>query len=399
MIFLHSSFRVSSTWLWLRFRRSDRAIAFFEVFSEVLATIKRDQLSCMWKYDVWQSRHPSTAGYFLELLPFVKDTGGVDKFDAAMSIANFIPINGIRGDLTEAEHGYLASLITHAKTLQKIPVLSDTRTLGRLPAIKAAFPGLHVLVYRNLFHQWCSYTQLLFRGDPFFVETIRETLNASQHDPLCGRLRDLYPLGKPTVSDRNYFLCFVLLHLYLYSQVADAADLIIDVNRVASDTAHRLTVERQICELSGLSVDLSEARNTIAFSFAMIGKRDEALDEIKVLSDEIIARAPSPQGRQFAYKARAEFLEEFEKYDFYASALAAAAGPNGLLGERDSLLRERDGLRRERDNLIAECSGLRSERDGLAADRNQLTLERAALLSSTSSRLMAPVRMVRALFR
>jgi hypothetical protein len=413
MIFLHSSFRVSSTWLWSRFRKSSRVIAYFEVFSEVLVTITRDQLSSLWKYDGWHSRHPSSAGYFLELLPFIKDAGSVDKFDAAMSFTNFIPADGLRGDLRESERDYLASLIRYAEGLGKIPVISDTRSLGRLWAIKTAFPGLHILIYRNLFHQWCSYTDQLFRGDPFFMGTIRETLDASQHDPFCKCLRELYPLGKPAVDDRNYFLCFVLLHLYLYAQAADAADLIVDVNQLARDANYRLDVERQISELSSISVDLADAKDTIAYSFAMVDRHDEVIEEIKILFNDVIACTLSPRGREFACKALADFSNAYANYSSYASSLAVIAGPNGLLGERDRLLCERADLRVERDNLIAErdsvreawhklaadFDGLRAERDRLAADRNQLAVERAALLGSTSWRLTAPMRMVRSLLR
>jgi len=433
VIFLHSSFRVSSTWLWSRFRQSDRVIAYCEVFHEMLATITRTQLNIV-THSTWYSKHPVGAGYFLEFLPFIRDEGGVDNFTPSMSFERFVPTGGLRGAISETERAYIAGLIAHAERVGKIPVLSATRSLGRLRAIKTEFPGLHILVYRNLFHQWCSYTEQCLHDNPHFLTTIRTTIEANQHDAFFRHLRDLYPLDIPEIDSADYFCCFVLLHLYLYAQMVDGADLVIDVNRLCSDGDYRHAIEGQIADASQVTIDLSDVRNTIAFSFVVPEKSEQVLDQIKIVADVVIANAPSSQGRAFASKVLTEFAEEYSRYHFYAGALVAVAGNSGLLGqrnrlraerdglraERDSLLAERDGLRAERDSLRAERDGLRAERDsllaerdglraerdsllaerdGLRAERDSLLAERDGLLRSTSWRLTAPIRAIRKLFK
>ena len=154
--------------------------------------------------------------------------------------------------------------------------------------------------------------------------------------------------------------------------------MIIDVNHLSSDTDYRQTVQRQITDAARVQVDLSDARNTIAFSFVAPGRNGEIADQIKIVGNFIIANAPSPQAQKFASKVLTEFLDKYARYSFYAGQLVAVAGNNGLLGERDCLTVERDGLRAERDGLAAE-------RDGL--------------LTSTSWRLAAPFRASRNLFR
>jgi hypothetical protein len=378
MIFLHSSFRVSSTWLWSRFRRADGVVAYYEVFNEALASLTRGQLNSV-RHDAWRSKHPVDAGYFLEFLPLLKNEGGVDKFDAAMSFARFIPAEGTRGEISASEQAYLAGLIAHAEGLGRTPVLSATRSLGRLPGISRAFPGLHILIYRNLFQQWCSYSEQCFLNNNYFFETIRRTVEENQHDQLFRYLSDLFPLGDPAIDNTNYFYCFTLLHLHIYAQVADAADLIVDMNRLSSEAEYRRAIEQQINDRSGISVDLSGARSSIAFSFAPLGKPEELVSQLKAIADLVISTAPSPQGQALATKALAELVEEYKRYRFYAGQLALAAGTGGLLGERNRLHLERDGIAAERDGLREERDRLREERDQLLAERNRLAAERIGL--------------------
>ena len=374
MIFLHSSFRVSSTWLWSRFRRADRVMAYCEVFNERLATIKRAELNTL-GHDTWYSKHPAGPGYFLEFLPLVRDQGGVCKFHEAMSFERFIPADGVHGALGEAEHVYLASLIGHAETMGKIPVLSATRSLGRMRAIKAEFPGLHILVYRNLFQQWCSYCEQNFHNNPYFFNTIRWTIEASLHDPFCRYLHELFVLEADPIDNTNYFCCFVLLHLYLYAQVGGVADLIIDTNHLADNGEYRVAIERRIAEASAVAIDLSSIRTSIAFSFSQLGSREELIDRLKPVADLAISGAPSTEGRDLAGKALADLVEEYARYEFYAGSLAAVAGPRGLLGERDRLILERDGLHRELDGVITERDSLHAIRDSVTAERDGLRVE------------------------
>ena len=353
MIFLHSSFRVSSTWLWSHFRRSERVIAYGEVFHETLANITPADIGRL-KPNSWYSKHPDGAAYFLEFLPMLGAQGGVEGFAPPMAFEHFVPEGGIRGVLDGGEKAYLGRLIAHAESLGRIPVLSETRSLGRMHAIKAAFPGFHVLIYRNLFRQWCSYTEQYFYGNPYFFDTIQLTLEHVSTDPFLSLLRDLFPLHEGGIGSVNHFCCFVLMHVYLYAQVADAADLIVDVGLLVRDADYRRGVESRIYEAAGVQLDLSDARNEIGFSFVGRRNHEAAVEQVRILADAVIAAAPSDAGQKLASMAFAELLEQWTEYDNYAGALSKAAGPEGLMGERENLLNERARLVGEKDRLIAE---------------------------------------------
>ncbi len=332
MIFLHSGFRASSTWLWTRFRSNDRVVAYYEIFNERLATITKAQAISL-KPERWSSKHPAGPAYFLEFLPLIKEGGGVEKYDASMAFDMFIPAEGIGGALSESESPYLASLIGHAERLGKIPLLSCTRSLGRLRAIKAAVPGFHILIYRNLFQQWCSYVDQGARGNPYFLSTIRATLEANQHDPFLKYLYNLFPLDKFAMTSRIYFYCFILLHLYLYAHAAEAADLIVDINRLADDAAYRQMIEGRIAEESGLAVDLSDARNTITGSFAKSATKEELVGQFEPLIEIVLAAVPSVQGREFVAKVFADFIDEYGRYEFQAGRIPDQVSAGDVHGD------------------------------------------------------------------
>lgn len=346
MIFLHSSFRVSSTWLWSKFRDEDRIVAYYEVFNEELAGITRTQL-ISWNPDCWNSKHPPGAPYYLEFLPFLKEGGGIDNYDPRMAFELFIPSDGIAGAISETERTYLANLTERAEASGKIPLLSCKRSLGRLRVIKSAFPGFHVLLYRNLFQQWCSYAEQYLEGRTFFLDSVRRIIEVNQHDAFLRYLRRLFPLAQLSIDNSDSFCCFVLLHLYLYGQAAGAADLIIDVNRVAVDELYRGDVEREICEKTGIAIDLSDARTSLASSFAGLSNFENAADRLKTLGEGVIASAASQKGKEFVSKCLSEVIKESACYNFYAGALAAEC--RRLSAERDDLASERDRLRKELD--------------------------------------------------
>src|ERR1700761_5819808 len=78
-IFIHSSYRTSSTWFWNKFRQDKRTLAFYEVFHEAIKDI-----SVQWITQItgasWNSNHPSMAPYFLEYLPLIREGGGVEDY-------------------------------------------------------------------------------------------------------------------------------------------------------------------------------------------------------------------------------------------------------------------------------------------------------------------------------
>jgi hypothetical protein len=324
-IFLHSSFRVSGTWFWSRFRASRQVLAYYEIFNEQLASLSRKDIETK-RHDTWYSKHPAVGNYFLEYFPFIKNGRGIADFDESMSFDRFVPARGVHGSLSDAERHYIAGLIKHAQNLGKIPLLSDKRSLGRLCAIKVAFPGVHILLYRNLFQQWISYAEQLLHDNTYFFFTIRSIIHKNQHDDFFRLLNQIFELDKPIDDSGTYLFCFLLLHLYLYAQVADAADLIIDLSRVATDDNYRNIIQRRVATMCSVEIDLSNARATTP-PF-VVAPRGELRADIRDLAHLIISRAPSQLGRALASKALSDFLGGYGKDP--CDSTAAATKPAGL---------------------------------------------------------------------
>src|SRR5208337_1417256 len=69
--------------------------------------------------------------------------GAVRGFDRSMATERFIPGEGLAGALSAQERSYVAGLIDYAYARRKIPVLTDTRTLGRFAAFAGAPCAAH----------------------------------------------------------------------------------------------------------------------------------------------------------------------------------------------------------------------------------------------------------------
>ncbi len=382
MIFVHSSFRTASTYIWSCLRNAPGTVAYCEIFHEGLDTFSRPDMVATGP-DGWYSKHPPGAPYFLEFLPLAREGGGVQGFDPTMSYARFIPPEGCGGAISDAEAAYVAGLINHAENRGRIPVLTATRSLGRVRGLKAAFPGLHVLLYRNLFQQWCSFTDQACRGNSYFIQRMAEIVRLNQHDPALCALQEEFPVAIPSAEDANTFYSFVFLHLYLYAHAAGAADLVIDVNRLAADPTHRAEVERRIAA-ENVTVDLSGATDSVAYSVCRLGTRAGVVERLKVVGELLADSAPDEAGRAFGAKVLRELLEAYARHEFQAGALRSwllgpdgpVARSDGLRAERDAALAardatclERDAARTERDAALAERDAVRQERDGAAAER------------------------------
>ena len=169
-IFIHSNWRVSHTWFWLKFREHQSTLCFYEPFHERLQTLTRSE-ACSLGPNSWNSGHPPTESYFREFVPLIRKAGGVRLFVPEISYGWFLPADGLTGDLRAEEIKYLALLIRHARRLRRIPVFGFARSLGRLAAIKNRFPGVHIFQYRNLWTQWVSLIDQRQNGNKYiFIE-------------------------------------------------------------------------------------------------------------------------------------------------------------------------------------------------------------------------------------
>lgn len=313
MIFLHSGFRTASTWVWSRFRANTGTLSYYEVFNERLEDLTL-QTALALNGQIWHSKHPPVKNYFEEFIPLIQNGRGIFLYQKSMSSDWFIPQGGMGGTLRQEEFLYCQLLVKYAEQTGKVPVLSATRSLGRVPALSHAIPGTHVLIYRNLFKQWCSFTEQGEIGNPYFLKTISLQLQAQSAPPEFAAILAEFPPASASARDENLFVCFVLLHLYLYSRARPACDLVMDIAAMATDPACTSALEQQVLARHGLSVDLSGA--TDGMMFCQIDPA--AHDRLHRLIDErgraLLNSAETAQGRDFGLEVLETFLTSYAAY-------------------------------------------------------------------------------------
>jgi hypothetical protein len=265
-IFIHSSFRTSSTWIWSKFRADPAVTAYYECFHERLQFISATEIK-EWDPSVWGSGHPDIEPYFLEYLPLLRKEGGVAGFDQSMAFEQFFPAHGYNGSLSRAEKAYIKRLIARAARLRRTPCLSCKRSLGRTRALKRAIGGTHIVLQRKLLQQWRSYREQARLGNSFFLNTILSTIAVNQHEPFIAFLGDFVrnqpggtgDIASSHLDEDDLFAVFVAFHFYLYLLTSDDSDLVIRTSEL-SDPDYRRATGDQLGNCTGLTIDFSDAR-------------------------------------------------------------------------------------------------------------------------------------------
>ncbi|MGO4171781.1 hypothetical protein [Bosea sp. TAF32] len=396
-IFVVSSFRTSSTWLWLKIRSSANAMAYCEIFHEALSTISSRE-AVQISASSWQSKHPLSAPYFVEFLPLLKDGGGVDGYLPEMAFERFIPLDGVDGELSSSEVDYIARLIEHARRCRKIPVLTCTRALGRAKAIKKVFDFRVVFLYRNIFHQWASYCQQSMLGNNYFIDTIDKTLYRSRQDPFLRNVSEWFHARKSSGSCIELFYTFLLMHVYLAAVGHDAADLTINATKIASDPQLNREAADQLSQLVLSPVDLGDAKLDFGYVSLPVISRSVLIDTIQQMTKIMGEFGISERAHQFAERAAEEALSEWERHEFFTRGLHSIQAKtvadltdrcNAAQSEVDRLQvefgRARDAIQRATqeaadrqaaDHVVAsaECAILQVRIEELTAERDALVV-------------------------
>lgn len=322
-IFVHSSFRTSSTWIWLKFRASPETVAYSEIFHEVLATPSTAKLRDL-NYASWDSHHPASAPYNLEYFSLLDGDGRVIGYHPDMAYRLFLPEAPDRS-ITEAEADYVGRLIDHAHGLDRRPVLTCVRTLGRVHGLRRRFGGFHILWYRNLFRQWCSYSEQALNGNPYFFIRTNEILAASRHDRFVATLLDLLPLdvgGGAPHSIAN-FQRFVLFHLYLYALALPDCSLVADVDELAVDPLERSAFVTSVAKATGIALDLDGIVARIGFQSVPLAMRRELIEGIRIIAGTLPLYVAGWDNRQGVFVNRLidELAAEMDRCAFYTAGL------------------------------------------------------------------------------
>jgi hypothetical protein len=271
-IFLHSSFRSGSTYVWSKFRELPSTTAYYEPFHESLGLDIQRLLSLTG--DSWNSHHPAlNAPYFSEYRPFIEDNR-VRNFASDFSYRRFfLGADAVQPGL----QNYVGMLIDHAASLGKTPVFGFSRSLGRIGWLKAHFNSFNVLVLRRPRKQWASIVQQATTyGHPYFYTTNFVICGQNRNHPLVRPLIDVYDIPLIETADASRDIAsyervlsgvtnevgyFIFFYHYLTTLIESgpAADLILDMDRLSADTGYRSEVTARIQDCTGETIDVSDA--------------------------------------------------------------------------------------------------------------------------------------------
>jgi hypothetical protein len=398
--FIHSGWRTGKTWFALLFRHFPKLMWFYEPFHEGLATLtaaKAVQLSP----GSWPSGHPGAASYWREYVPLIRKTGGVRLYHREMAYDWFISEGGLRGQLRSEELKYLSFLRRYAARRGHVAVFSFARSLGRIHSIRQSLRGTHIVIVRNLWHQWVSFLHQWELGNPYFLYKFLAVIDTA--DPFFAYLHQCYPKldalsvsscdradgaaqGKrageilTTLSDRDIFSIFVAVHVYLYMHGRSCADLLVDTTKLTRDAAYLKDTTARLRELTGLQLSLTDARADIKFTAAdpaIIARRD--IERHVAVAEKLLPRGEdSHDRREFAD----ELLSELYKKSTTGLPLWAARWQFATATERNEALQVTIGARDARVPAVA--AGVAETQAEIAARPEELAAlerdRRAAIL-------------------
>lgn len=390
-IFVFSGFRASSTWLWSKFRRSPQLTCYYEPMNEQLANLSRAQLAESTP-EGWRSHHPQGAPYFMEYAPLVGDAHGVAAFPKSMADLGKLFASNDQGELDAGVAEYFKSLIDAATGNHRRSLLACTRLLGNVDRIRREFDGYHILLTRNLFHQWNSYCGQALHNNYYFLETLFLTLRSPCDVDYINKVRKLSGVDQigsfedfVSAENRDAIFCyFVLWSLYWLAMGRQSADLHIDANRLARDETYRLDVEARIRAEVGIDVDLSDATESLEIADVDIGDVDRCkmlIGEALVLLDDAIQ--PDGNACQFIEAQVDDLWSGLDQYSLIRRAASElrtrAAGfadaQAHALGELTASSQQRDELENRVNEQAALLDARTADLAQQVADLEELTCE------------------------
>jgi hypothetical protein len=332
-VFVYSGARASSTWFWSRLRLHSGLRCYYEVFNEGLSGMLPSHILGGGP-SAWRSGHPNGPPYFAEFASLMGPQGGILGFPAEGETGSkFIGTGGIHGDLESDVQAYLSYLADRAVLDGKLPVLTCTRALGRVAGIKKSFPGYHVLLVRNLFKQWNSYSGQHRTGNAYFLNDLFQTRLSAGRDGFISYLFSFFSAQElealPIWLERSrydkVFCLFIALNVYLVTVARRSCDITVRVSDL-DDPLYRSSIERELSRAVGAPIDLSTAGDQIDHPKYPVHQ----IDTCTTMIAEMVSRAMSElnatgQERKFAQCLLDEVWNEHSRFSYYFSADAHEA--------------------------------------------------------------------------
>jgi len=290
-IFVHSLFRSGSTYLFGAFRRSAAGYwCYQEPLNEHVRHVADapERLLEIGPRDGALLRHPTLEKpYFWEFYQVRQAIAAL--FRKEFSYETFF----IRKD--HPSYGplraYLHALIDNA---QGRPFFQCCRTTGRLAALRDAFGGTHIHLWRNPHDQWWSYqvgdyfdatTQLIFNaaGLPDSLAAVRDVCDIpAVRDPDIDK--ELAHCRNHRLAAREGYLAFYALWLHSLLACEKVADLSVNIDALSLSSAYRRDTLSALDQdgIDGLDFsDCSIAQSQFgADDLAFFGEAEERVHEI-----------------------------------------------------------------------------------------------------------------------
>lgn len=270
-IFLHSTWRTGSTYLWAKFRARADTCCYFEPLNEHLADATPAFIDAFapWSY----ANHPTLqAPYLEEFRPLLEHGGGIKDFPAALAYGHYRLDSDIeRPDL----RAYLDRLERHARDLGRTPVFGCVRTSLRVGWFKRHRPGCHIVIRRDPRRQFLSCLNQAVKGNRYFLERGMVILGGNREDRALAPLRDIVEVapfdGPPPLRDDFYarrawstpwdtlYMISYFLHRLAGERLrATPVDLVVDMDRLSGERDSIAGTESDLKNLTGFEVCLAD---------------------------------------------------------------------------------------------------------------------------------------------
>jgi hypothetical protein len=274
-IFLHSSWRASSTYVWAKFRQRPDTYCYFEPLNEHLFTLTAEVID---RFVPWSfANHPELEAPYLEeyrpLIDRVSPGGGIPGFPAHLTFGRYCATSD--DPLPELE-AYLNDLAKLAGRLGRRPVYGFVRTDLRVGWFRARMPGAHIFIRREPRRQFLSILRQAVQGNPYFLQRgvviLRHNMEAPAFAPLLATielpallessgLREAFrgKLVDETVLRRLYFI-FYFMWLLARRLGEPQCHLVIDIDRLSLDESYRREIEDRLGDLVGIAISFADCR-------------------------------------------------------------------------------------------------------------------------------------------
>ena len=258
-IYLHSTWRSASTYVWAKFRDRPEHCCFFEPLNEHLVDATPDFID---RFRPWSfANHPVlTAPYLEEFRPLLSPKGGLADFPAAFTFGHYCLE---RSERHPELQGHFERLERCARAEGRAPVFGCVRTDLRLAWCRANLPGVHIALRRDPRRQFLSCLAQAVGGNPYFLERGLVILAANRDEPAFAPLRAAVDIklplrfGDPDFSWAQLYMISYFLHRLAREQ-ARHADLQIDLDGISADRDAARHAEELIERATGTAISFAD---------------------------------------------------------------------------------------------------------------------------------------------